>query len=259
MTTGTSKPQALSAASMSEAEREARNKLAATFRVAHRLGWNDGVNNHITMRVPDDKGCFLMNKRHLSWNEITAANLTKLDFAGTIVDDPKQPVGRAGLNFHTAIMEAKPEINCVLHVHAKAGVVIAATDEGLKIVDQNGCALLGKLAYHTFEGIASEEEEGERIVRDLGNNYAMIMWNHGLLTVGRDVSEAFGYMRRLVDACETQERLYSMGVKVRAIPNEVLEQMKVQMAERRGNQLFGGLDWEMFFRNEKRIDPSFMM
>ena len=109
MTTGTSKLKPGSAAPMSESEREARNKLAATFRVAHRLGWNDGVNNHITMRVPDDKGCFLMNKRHLGWNEITASNLTKLDFAGTIVDDPKQPVGRAGLNFHVAIMEAKPE------------------------------------------------------------------------------------------------------------------------------------------------------
>jgi ribulose-5-phosphate 4-epimerase/fuculose-1-phosphate aldolase len=252
------KPKPKRAAAMSKAEREARIKLAAAFRIAHRLGWNDGVNNHITMRVPDDHGCFLMNKRALGWDEITASNLTKLDFVGTIADDPANPVGRAGLNFHTAILEAKPEINCVLHVHPKAGVVVSATDEGLKILDQNGCALLGKLAYHAFEGYASEHDEGERIVRELGNNYAMIMWNHGLLTVGRDVSEAFGYMRRLIDACETQERLYAMGVKIRPIPDQVLEQMKVQMAERRGNQLFGGYEWDMFFRQAKRLDPSFM-
>jgi ribulose-5-phosphate 4-epimerase/fuculose-1-phosphate aldolase len=256
MTTTMTKPA--NGGAMTEAEREARIKLAAAFRISHRLGWNDGVNNHITMRVPDDKGCFLMNKRHLGWDEITASNLTKLDFAGTIVDDPKQPVGRAGLNFHVAILEARSEINCVLHVHAKTGVVISATDEGLKIIDQNGCALLGKLAYHTFEGYASEEEEGERIIRELGNNYAMIMWNHGLLTVGRDVCEAFGYMRRLVDACETQERLAAMGVKTRPIPDSVLKTMQVQMAERRGNQLFGGLEWDMFFRQVQRLDPSFM-
>jgi ribulose-5-phosphate 4-epimerase/fuculose-1-phosphate aldolase len=243
---------------MSEAEREARIKLAAAFRISHRLGWNDGINNHITMRVPDDNGCFLMNKRSLGWDEITASNLTKLDFAGTIQDDPNDSVGRAGLNFHTAILEARPEINCVLHVHQKAGVVISATDEGLKILDQNGCALLGKLAYHTFEGYASEHEEGERIIRELGDKYAMIMWNHGLLTVGRDVCEAFGYMRRLVDACETQERLYAMGVKVRAIPDAALERMKSEIAQRRGNQLFGGLEWDMFFRQAKRLDPSFM-
>lgn len=239
-------------------EREARIKLAAAFRIAHRLGWNDGVNNHITMRVPDDPGCFLMNKRALGWDEITASNLTKLDFAGRIADDPANPVGRAGLNFHTAIMQAKPEINCVLHVHPKAGVVISATDEGLKILDQNGCVLLGKVGYHTFEGYAAEHEEGERIVRDLGDKYAMVMWNHGLLTVGRDVCEAFGYMRRLIDACETQERLYAMGVKTRPIPDSVLDSMRVQMAERRGNQLFGGLEWEMFFRQVRRLEPSFM-
>lgn len=256
MTTTAAKPA--KAGSMTDAEWEARIKLAATFHISHRLGWNDGVNNHITMRVPDDKGCFLMNKRHLGWDEITASNLTKLDFAGTIADDPKFPVGRAGLNFHVAILEARSDINCVLHVHPKTGVVISATDEGLKIIDQNGCALLGKLAYHSFEGYASEEEEGERIVRELGNNYAMIMWNHGLLTVGRDVCEAFGYMRRLIDACETQERLYSMGVKTRPIPDSVLKNMQVQMAERRGNQLFGILDWEMFFRKEQQRNPSFM-
>ena len=97
---------------------------------------------------------------------------------------------------------------------------------------------------------------------DLGRPFqiwhAMIMWNHGLLTVGRDVCEAFGYMRRLVDACETQERLYAMGVKVRAIPDAALERMKSEIAQRRGNQLFGGLEWDMFFRQAKRLDPSFM-
>lgn len=245
------------AAKMSDAEWDTRVQLAAAFRISHRLGWNDGVNNHISARVPDDPSCFLMNPRALGWDEITASTVAKIDAHGKIVDGSQQAPGRAGLNFHTAILRAKPELGCVVHVHAKAGVVISAMEGGLKIVDQNGCALLGKIAYHAFEGYASEGDEAERIIEQLGDKTAMIMWNHGLLTAGRTIAEAFGYMRRLVDACDTQERLLATGAKIREIPEAALSRMKHEIAERHGNQIFGQLEWEMFLRQAKRIDPSF--
>jgi ribulose-5-phosphate 4-epimerase/fuculose-1-phosphate aldolase len=244
-------------AAIGDAEWDARVQLAAAFRISHRLGWNDGVNNHISARVPGEPDHFLMNPRALGWDEITASTVVKLDFNGKILDGSDNPPGRAGLNFHSAILKMKPQVGSVLHVHPKAGVVISATEDGLKIVDQNGCALLGKLAYHAFEGYASESDEGARIVEELGEKSAMLMWNHGLLTVGRNVAEAFGYMRRLVDACETQERLMATGAKIREITPKARARMEHEIAERRGNQTFGALEWEMFLRQAKRLDPSF--
>src|SRR5437868_2888205 len=110
-------------APVSAAERDMRVQLAAAFRIAHHLGWNDGINNHITARLPDSPDCFLMNPR-VGWNEITASSLVKVDLAGKVVGPSDGNVGPAGLNFHSAILRAKPELGCVLHVHAKAGVVI---------------------------------------------------------------------------------------------------------------------------------------
>ncbi len=124
----------------------------------------------------------------------------------------------AGYNFHSGILKARPDLNCVIHVHATPGVVIAATKGGLEIVDQSGCHLYGEIAGHDFEGFAQEEDEVPRILRDLGDKHCLMMWNHGLLTVGRTLGEAFQYMRRLIDACALYERLLATGAEIRPIP-----------------------------------------
>ena len=129
--------------------------------------------------------------------------------------------------------------------------------DGLKIVDQSSCVLAGRVSTHAFEGLAQEADEAPRIIADLGDNYAMIMWNHGLLTVGRDVGEAFTYMRRLLHACEVQERLMATGAEIREIPAEVIAFTQSQMAERRGNKPLGGLDWKMYRRLAEQLDPTF--
>lgn len=241
---------------VSAVEWAARVELAAAFRMAYHLGWNDRLVNHITARVPDQPDLFLMNPHGLGWHEITASCLVKADFKGNIKSDADASLAPAGLNFHSAILAAKSGVNCVCHTHPTAGVVISATRGGLKIHDQTGCLLHGQLGYHDFEGYAREEDEAPRIIRDLGEGKALIMRNHGLLTVGRDIGEAFAYMRRLIYACELHERILATGVEINEIPQEVLDRTLAQTAQRRPNQPYGGPEWQMTRRMADALYPD---
>jgi ribulose-5-phosphate 4-epimerase/fuculose-1-phosphate aldolase len=222
---------------VSEAERRLRVELAAAFRVAHHYGWNLQILNHITARIPDRPDHFLMNPAGLGWDEITASALATIDPSGNVLSHEGVRLAPAGLNFHGGILKALPHINCVIHVHARPGVVIAATKGGLMIVDQSGCHL--------------------RILRDLGDRHCLMMWNHGLLTVGRSVGEAFQYMRRLVDACELQERLMATGAEIRTIAPEVLEFTRKQIDDKRKTPAYSDAEWQYHLRLAARLDPSF--
>lgn len=241
----------------SDSEERTRIELAAAFRVAYHLGWNDTARNHITARLPDEPDHFLMNPLGVGWHEVTASSLLKVNVDGTVVTETDLAPGPAGLNFHSAILRSKPEIACSLHIHQEAGVIVSAVEGGLQFFDQSACALYGDVAYHDFEGLAQDEDEGPRIVADLGDKHAMIMWNHGLLTVGRTVGEAFNYMHRLVDACELQVRLLSMNAKPRPLSAEIARHTCDQMKARRGNKPFGDQDWDMFVRLADRLDPGY--
>jgi ribulose-5-phosphate 4-epimerase/fuculose-1-phosphate aldolase len=238
-------------------EWEMRVNLAAAFRIAHHLGWNDRLVNHITARVPDEPDHFLMNPHDLGWHEVTASSLVKADLDGRILSAGDVELAPAGLNFHSAILRAKPEIACVFHTHPAAGIVISATKGGLKILDQTGCILHQNVSYHGFAGYAREEDEGERIVADLGACRTMIMWNHGLLTVGRSIGEAFAFMRRLIVSCELQERVMALGTEIRELPEEVKEHTRNQALNRRPNQPYGEAEWRMNVRLADRIYPDY--
>ncbi|HXQ54156.1 MAG TPA: class II aldolase/adducin family protein [Stellaceae bacterium] len=242
--------------SVSAAEWEAREELAAAFRAAYRLGWNRTISNHMTARLPDNPAHFLMNPRGLGWHEITAANLIKLDLDGNVLSETELLPGPAGLNFHSAILRAKPEIACTLHLHTMEGVIVSALEEGLRFYDQDSCTIYGQVSYHQFEGLAEEADEAPRIIADLGDKFAMIMLNHGLLTVGRTVGEAFTTMDKLIHACETQLRIMSTGGTARQIPREVAEHTFRQMEARRGNKPAGDLEWKMYRRMGESLDPS---
>lgn len=233
---------------MSDAELETRTELAAAFRAAYRLGWNRTISNHMTARLPDNPDHFLMNARGFGWHEITPGNLIKLDLDGRVLSETELLPGPAGLNFHSAILRAKPEINSTLHLHPMAGVVVSTLDEGLRFYDQESCAIWGQVSYHAFEGLAEEKDEAPRIIADLGDRFTMIMRNHGLLTVGRTIGEAFVFMDKLLRACETQERVMATGGKARPIPAEVGEHTWRQMEARRGNKPGGDLEWRMYRR-----------
>ncbi|NKB21681.1 MAG: hypothetical protein GKS01_14415 [Alphaproteobacteria bacterium] len=243
---------------VSEAEWDARVQLAAAFRICYANGWNGSTANHMTARVPDEPEHFLMNASDFAWDEITASNLLKLDHDGKVLSDTDRKPRPAGLNFHSAIQREMPHIDCTIHLHPKAGVVVSAMKEGLMFFDQGSCSVYGQVTYHDFEGIAQEADEAPRILADLGDKYTMIMRNHGLLTVGRTIAEAMAFMGRLVGACETQERLLATNATPVPLSKEVCEFTVSQIAGRSGNAPIGDTDWQAQFRRLVRQDTSFM-
>lgn len=245
---GTALPRAIG-----EAEKNLRIELAAAFRIAHHLGWNRDTLNHITLRLPGTD-TFLMNPLGLGWDEITASSLATADYAGRVASHRGVKLAPAGFNFHSGILKARPDINCVLHVHV--GAVIGALDEGLLIFNQSGCALHGEVGYHAFEGLANVGDEVPRILRDLGTRHTLIMANHGLLSVGATVGEAFGWMRALIDACDLQERVMATGGKMKPIPTALQEHTKAQMSGGR-NGPRDDLSWAYWKRLAEKLDPGF--
>ncbi len=242
---------------MDAAERRLRVELAAAFRVAHHYRWNLQINNHITARLPGRPDRFLMNPYGLGWDEITSSSLVTVGLDGEVLSHEGVKLAPAGFNFHSGILAARSDIACVLHVHATPGVVISATRGGLTIVDQSGCHIHGEVAVHDFEGFAQEADEVPRILRDLGDKHCLLMWNHGLLTVGRSIAEAFLYMRRLVDACELQERLMATGAEIRTIPQDVLDFTRAQIDGKRASPEYSEAEWRYHLRLAARLDPRF--
>ncbi len=242
---------------VSPAEWAARVELAGAFRIAHQLGWNDGINNHITYRIPDSPDHFLMNPHGLGWDEMTASSLLKADLEGHILIGGELEPQPAGLNFHSAILRSKRDLACSMHIHPMAGVVISVLDQDLMVLDQRGCILLGEVAYHDYEGYAREKDEGSRIVRDLGDCRTMIMRNHGVLSVGRTLGEAFHFMGKLIGACELQERALATGVKIRPLTQDVIGVAIGQTRKRYSNKPLGDLEFRMRLRRLERQDPLF--
>jgi len=242
---------------VSEAEWTLRLNLAAAFRIAHGLGWNDGATNHITARLTDVPGHFLINPQGLGWDEMTASCLIKADLSGRVISKSDLSPGPAGLNFHSAVLAARPEIASTMHIHPMAGVVVSATKCGLIILDQRGCLLHNEVAYHAFEGYARAKDESPRIVAELGSKHTMIMKNHGLLAVGRTIGETFYFMGKLIKACELQERVMAMGTDIEPISEEIIAVAKAQTAERYRDKPYGTLEWKMLYRRLERADPSF--
>jgi ribulose-5-phosphate 4-epimerase/fuculose-1-phosphate aldolase len=243
---------------VTDSEWETRVELAAAFRIANMIGWNDGPTNHITARLPGTADLFLINPQGVGWDEVTASSLITADLSGTVVSKTDFAPGPAGLNFHSAVLAARPEIACTMHIHPKAGVVVSALKQGLMILDQRGCLLHDEVAYHAFEGYARAKDESPRIVAELGAKHCMIMKNHGLLVVGRTIGECFYFMGKLIGACELQERVMATGAEIETIPEDVIALAKRQTVDRRKGKPLGGMDWKLLYRRLERTDTSFM-
>ena len=244
----------------SDTEQMLRVELAAVFRVAHHLGWNVDTLNHISLRVPGTD-TFLMNPQGLGWDEITASSLSTLDYDRNVLSHTGLKVQPAGYNFHSGILRARPDIACVMHVHETDGTAIGAIDEAepLVILAQGGCRLYREVGYHAFEGLAQEEDEVPRMLEDLGDKHTLIMRNHGMLSIGATLGEAFGFMRALIDACTLQAKVMATGAKLRPIPDELQAHTKAQMNGRLGNAPREDISWHYWLRLAERLDPSFAM
>jgi ribulose-5-phosphate 4-epimerase/fuculose-1-phosphate aldolase len=187
-----------------QAERELRVQLAAAYRVFHHLGWTEMIFNHITLRVPGPEKLLLINPFGLHYSEVTASSLVLIDLEGNPERETKWPVNRAGFVIHSAIHGALEDAHCVMHTHTTTGMAVASLKEGLSPTNFYAAQLHGQVAYHDFEGITVEPGEKERLVRSLGGKRALILRNHGLLTWGPSLPEAFMMLWTLQRACDVQ-------------------------------------------------------
>jgi ribulose-5-phosphate 4-epimerase/fuculose-1-phosphate aldolase len=221
-------PEDMAPEDMAPEEWQVRVDLAAAFRLVALYGWSDFLATHLSARVPGPRDLFLINPFGMLFEEITASCLVKVDLDGNLLGASDHGINPAGFTIHSAVHGGRPEIACVIHTHTPAGVGVATQEDGLLPVTQHALAVLAHTAYHAYEGIAMNLDERARIVRDLGDNNLLILRNHGLLTVGRSVGEAFMWMVRAERACRMQLAAQQSGARLRPIPAEVQEQTIAQ-------------------------------
>jgi ribulose-5-phosphate 4-epimerase/fuculose-1-phosphate aldolase len=242
--------------------RQARIDLAACYRLIHRLGLDDSIYTHISARVPGTHDRFLINPYGLRFEEVTAGNLVTVDVDGAVIDDPVGlGINPAGFTIHSAVHAARHDVACVLHTHTVAGVAVSSQADGLLPLNQWSMQFTGKLAYHDYEGIALDLDERVRLVRDLGDKFVLILRNHGLLTCGRSIAEAFKLMHNLERSCRAQLAIQAAGAPVARLSNAVAEKTAGQYAAGYDRMELGGepdTEWAAFKRMLARSDPDYM-
>jgi ribulose-5-phosphate 4-epimerase/fuculose-1-phosphate aldolase len=247
---------ALDPALMTQQEQQQRVDLAACYRLVAKFGWDDLIFTHISARVPGPDHHFLINPYGLMFSEVTASSLVKIDLHGNKIGDSPHDINPAGFTIHSAIHAARADAHCVLHVHSLNGVAVSAQQAGLLPLSQHSIFVLSMLAYHDYEGVALNEDEKPRLVSDLGDKRFLMLRNHGLLTVGRSVAEAFVAMYLLEASCSIQVRAQAGASPLRLIPPHIVEGGEAQWWQAtRG--VGGGLAWPGLLRMLDRIDPSY--
>lgn len=252
------KPRAVAA--LEEAERKVRIELAACYRLIAHFRMSDLIYTHISARVPGVEHHFLINPYGLLFDEITASSLVRIGLDGNPVGAQAHGVNYAGFVIHSAIHAARPEVQCVLHTHTRAGVAVSSLACGLLPLNQFALQFYDRVAYHDYEGIADDLAERRRLVADLADKCVMVLRNHGLLTAGRSVAEAFMLMYYLERSCEVQVAAQATGEKLVLPPPEVCRHTALQHSA--GEQGMGPPDWpelawSALVRMLDRMDPGY--
>lgn len=241
-------------------EWEARVDLAACYRLVHLYGMSDMMANHISARVPGEEGAFLINAYGMMYEEITASSLIKVDLAGKILARPDfgdldYGINKAGYVIHSAVHEARPEVACVIHTHSWASMAVSSLACGLLPITQTAMRFL-HIGYHDYQGVVLDTAEQASLLQDLGRGEALILRNHGALTVGNTVGEAFNWMHRLELACRSQLAAMATHSPLQAVPQAVLQETwsNYQPGTRRP---YGKMEWPALLRKLDRMDPSF--
>jgi ribulose-5-phosphate 4-epimerase/fuculose-1-phosphate aldolase len=242
-------------AHVSAEEWQMRTDLAAAYRAVAMYGWDDLVFTHISARVPGPEHHFLINPYGMMFEEITASSLVKVDLAGEKVMESPFEINPAGFTIHSAVHEAREDAKCVIHLHTTEGVAVSCQKEGLLPISQQSLFPLSNLAYHDYEGVALNPEEKARLVRDLGDRHNMILRNHGLLTCGPSVAEAFLYMYILQKACEVQVRAQAGGGELIPVPKPIVDGIQ-KAAKVVLKQSGGNIAWPGILRKLDRMDPG---
>ena len=238
-----------------EEEKKLRVDLAACYRLIALFGWDDLVFTHVSVRIPG-KDSFLINPYGMFFEEITASSLVEVDASGTKISETKWPVNPAGFVIHSAIHAVRHDVTCVLHTHTPAGVAVSAQKDGLLPISQQATIAIASLGYHDYEGIALRDDEKPRLQKDLGENSCLILKNHGLLTVGTSVGEAFLQMYNLQRACEVQLLAQSGGRAHVEVDARIVGGVKANISA--VTKVMGGeLVWPGLLRRLDRQNPGY--
>lgn len=243
---------------VSEAEWQARVDLAALYRLVALHGWDDMIFTHISARVPGPEHHFLINPYDMMFEEITASSLVKIDVDGMPVIPTSHPVNPAGFTIHSALHMNCEDAHAVMHLHTPAGQAVSAMEFGLLPHTQTAMIAGSDIAYHDYEGIATDLEERDRLVEDMGDKHVMILRNHGTLAIGKSVGECFLRLYFLERACDAQVKMLSAGIEsLNNPPQGTPEKVKAQTPAAGVAMLANGLAWPALLRKLDRIDPSF--
>ena len=241
--------------SVSPAEWQLRCDLAAAYRLVKLFGWDDLVFTHISARIPGPEHHFLINPYGFLFEEITATSLVKVDLDGKPVGETPYYINPAGFTIHSAIHAAREDAACVLHVHSINGIAVSAQKDGLLPLSQQSLFVLASLGYHDYEGVALNPDEKPRLVRDLGSKAFLMLRNHGPLTVGPTIADAFLSMYLFEAACMIQVRAQSGGGALTHIPQAIVDGIQAQAtAVTKG--LGGALVWPGMLRRLQRVNPG---
>jgi len=233
-----------------------RVDLAACYRLIDLYGMSEMSANHVSARVPGEDAAFLINPHGMLYDEMRASCFVKIDLAGNVLFNPTDyEINKAGYVVHSCIHAARHDVDCVIHTHTIAGMAVSAMACGLMPIAQTSMRF-ARIAYHDYEGVALNLDEQERLVRDLGSHEGMILRNHGLLTVGASIAEAFNSMFRLERACQVQVAALSCNVELK-LPPEAIVNESWRLYQPGVRRRFGVLEWPALLRKLDKIDPSY--
>jgi ribulose-5-phosphate 4-epimerase/fuculose-1-phosphate aldolase len=239
---------------LNESEAALRRDLAACYRLIALYGWDDLIATHVSVRLPDGKG-FLINPFGLMFDEITPADLIKVDMDGNLLAPSKWAVNKAGFAIHSAIHAVRHDALCIMHLHTPDGIAVSMCEDGLLPENQTALAHCGRIAFHDYEGFASLGER-ERLVADLGDKSVMLLRNHGTLTTGGSVAEAFTSMYFLESACTIQVRALGMNLPLHKVAPKVIDEFRIKSPMNAISAMGRDLVWPALLRKLDRIDPS---
>ncbi len=244
------------AGTVDAAEWQLRCDLAACYRLAAFYGWADLIFTHISARLPGPESRFLINPYGLLFEEVTASSLIAVDLAGNKLGESPFPVNRAGFVIHSAIHAVREDAQCVLHAHTRAGVAVSAQKGGVLPISQQSTFVLSSLAYHDYEGVALHDAEKPRLQADLGKAHFLMLHNHGLLTVGPTIADAFLAMYLFNTACQIQLSAQAGGGELITVAPQIMS-TTAEAARTQTEGQGGAFIWPALLRKLDRIDPGY--
>jgi ribulose-5-phosphate 4-epimerase/fuculose-1-phosphate aldolase len=248
------------ALAITDAEWKARVDLAAAFRLVDLYGWSDMLATHLSARIPGTNEHFLINPVGIMFDEMTASCLVKVDIEGNILSDSEFGINPAGYTIHSAVHMGRMDAGCVMHTHTAAGLGVATQKTGLLPLTQMALAVIAQTAYHNYEGPAFDLDERDRLIEDLEDKNVLILRNHGLLTVGKTVAEAFVWLFRAERACRFQLSFQQAGAEATEIPKEI-QDVSIERTRKAisasGHRPIGQFEWPALLRKLNRENPGY--